>query len=538
MIRLVDSRVSSGTLERGTPGVQTQGYPAISLGTDPSSLPPLASLDRVVVNGDRLPQNPGLPTTSNNRVHLTMDFNRIRTTASLPSLLLMLAAGTGFGATPAFPGAEGAGRWTRGGRGGTVHEVTHLEDRGPGSLRAAVESPGPRTVVFRVSGTIILRSRLVISHPFITIAGQTAPGDGICLRRFPLAVEADEVMVRFIRSRPSAESFREQGASAEGMDSISVSRGSNIIIDHCSTSWSVDENLSTSVSQSGRKLDNVTVQWCIIGESLNKSVHTSPASHGYGTLAKGGYGAQYSYHHNLYLHNNSRNPYPGNYNDVSVDPQGLTFDFRNNVVYNWMNPYAGYNTQARANSVTRMNFVGNYYKAGPNSGGNHAFFQRVPASRGYFADNWMNAGIPKDPWSLVMWDPKWTPAQIAAFKLAAPVPVREPITTEDAATAFRRVLADAGATRPKRDPVDMRLVKDVEHGTGRIIDDESEVGGWPELKSTPAPPDADHDGIPDSWESARGLNPNDARDGREDRDGDGYTNLEEYLNELARPRSA
>jgi dienelactone hydrolase len=434
---------------------------------------------------------------------------------------------------PAFPGAEGAGKWARGGRGGTVIEVTNLNDSGPGSLRFAVEAAGPRTVVFRVSGNILLNSRLTITHPFITIAGQTAPGDGICLTRFPLAVETDEVIVRHIRSRSSDEAFRGPGSSAEGMDSITINSGSNIVIDHCSASWSVDENLSTSVQPHGRPLEKVSVQWCIVGESLNRSVHISPQSHGYGTLAKGGFGAQYSYHHNLYVHNNSRNPYPGNYSDVSIDPIGLTFDFRNNVIFNWMNSYAGYNTQGGANSVTRMNFVANYYKAGPNSAGNHAFFERVLASKGYFDGNWMNGARPDDPWSLVRWDPKWNTSQIAAFKLSMPSPVCDGITMDDASTAFARVLADAGATRPKRDSVDTRLVSDVVNGTGRIIDDEAEVGGWPALNSAPPPIDTDHDGLPDAWETSRGLNPGDALDSACDRDGDGYTNVEEYLNELS-----
>ena len=451
---------------------------------------------------------------------------------SFRTLALFLTVLPAWAATPAFPGAEGAGKWTRGGRGGAVIEVTTLNDSGPGSLRTAIDASGPRIVVFRVSGTIVLRSPLRIRESFITIAGQTAPGDGICLARYPLTVAADHVIVRHIRSRCSDEAFRD-GVTGEGMDSLSVGSGTNIIIDHCSTSWSVDENLSTSVGQSGPKLDKVTVQWCLIGESLNRSVHTSPAAHGYGTLAKGGYGAEYSYHHNLYVHNNSRNPYPGNYNDVSIDPQGLAFDFRNNVIYNWMNPYAGYNTQNRANSVTRMNFIGNYYKPGPNSGGRRAFFQRVLASRGYFDANWMADGYPKDPWQLVMWDSKWTPQQIAAFKLSSPVPMSEVPPTETAEAAFRRVLADVGATRPKRDPVDARLVKDVEAGTGKIIDDEAEVGGWPELKSAPAPVDSDHDGMPDTWETSRKLNAKDSADSSRDRDGDGYSNLEEYLNELA-----
>jgi hypothetical protein len=316
------------------------------------------------------------------------------------------------------------------------------------------------------------------------------------------------------------------------MDALTAEKGTRIIFDHCSTSWSVDENLSTSVQPGDGQLGKVTVQWCIIGESLNCSVHNSPACHGYGTLAKGGYGAEYSYHHNLYIHNNSRNPYPGNYNDVSVDPAGLTFDFRNNVIYNWMNDYAGYNTQSGANSLTKMNFIGNYYKEGLNSVGSYAFFERVLASRGYFSANWMNTGYPADPWSLVKWDPGWNSSQIAAFKMSSPFAVSESITVDDALTAYSRVLADAGATHPKRDPVDARLVNDVINGTGHIINDETEVGGWPILNSTTPPIDTDHDGMPDSWETAHGLNPYDANDNKLDRDSDGYTNIEEYLNQI------
>jgi predicted esterase len=184
-----------------------------------------------------------------------------------------------------------------------------------------------------------------------------------------------------------------------------------------------------------------------------------------------------------------------------------------------------------------MNFIGNYYKPGPNSGGRFAFFQRVLASRGYFHGNIMADAYPDDPWSLVMWDPKWTPEQIAAFKLKAPTPVSAVPPDESAATAFHRVLGEVGATRPKRDPIDTRLINDVSKGIGRIIDDEAEVGGWPELKSAPAPADQDKDGMPDAWETTRGLNANDAGDGAKDRDGDGYTNLEEYLNDLAAGRS-
>lgn len=425
---------------------------------------------------------------------------------------------------PAFPGAEGAGKWSIGGRGGAVYEVTNLNDSGAGSLRAAVTASGPRVVVFRISGTISLLSNLTISNSYITIAGQTAPGDGICLKDRPLTVSADHVIIRYLRVRPADNATPEP-------DAISVGKGQNIILDHCSTSWGVDETLSTSVPSSAGDgyLDKVTVQWCLIVESLDCATH-SEGCHGYGTLAKGCFGAQYTYHHNLYAHHRSRNPYPGNYQDVSVDPEGLTFDFRNNVIYDWMGDYAGYNTQNGANSVTRMNFIGNYYKRGVESAADDAFFERVKASRGYFSANWMDTGYPADPWSLVRFDSAWSSADISAFKLSTPTPVSDAVTTEDAVTAYQKVLADAGASLPVRDAVDERIINDVINGTGRIIDDEDEVGGWPALTSGTPPIDSDHDGMPDEWETARGLNPNESSDNTADRDGDGYTNVEEYLN--------
>ena len=307
----------------------------------------------------------------------------------------------------AFPGAEGAGKWSVGGRGGQVYEVTNLNDSGTGSLRAAVNASGPRIVVFRVSGTISLLSNLAINNSYITIAGQTAPGDGICLKDRSLTVSADHVIIRYLRVRPADNATPEP-------DAISVGKGQNIILDHCSASWGVDETLSTSVPTSAGAgyLDKVTVQWCLIVESLDCATH-SEGCHGYGTLAKGCFGAQYTYHHNLYAHHRSRNPYPGNYQDVSVDPVGLTFDFRNNVICNWKGPYAGYNTQAApTNSVTKMNFIGNYYKRGLDSTGDKAFFERVLASRGYFSNNSMNGSYPPDPWSLVIFDSGWTSQQI------------------------------------------------------------------------------------------------------------------------------
>jgi pectate lyase len=420
---------------------------------------------------------------------------------------------------PAFPGAEGFGAGAIGGRGGKVLFVTNLNDSGPGSLRQAVKADGPRTVIFRISGTIALISAIVITKPHITIAGQTAPGDGICLKNYALVISADHVIVRYIRCRPGDD------AKAEG-DSISISSGRDIIVDHCSATWSVDETLSAS---SRGRLGNVTVQWCIISESLNNSIHHK-GPHGYGSLIRGSFGNGYTFHHNLYAHHHARLPRPGNYNNRSVDPKGFVLDFRNNVIYNWAGHAAGYNADGSngTNSITKMNFVGNYYKAGFNSKGNLAFSENTTSARAWFSGNCMNGSYPDDPWSLVGFS-KFSPGDMQAYKLSGPIPVPA-VKTDDAITAYRRVLAEAGAVLPKRDAVDIRIVDDVKNGTGKIIDDEQQVGGWPELKSTKPPEDSDKDGMPDDWEKQHGLDPGNPADGNADNNADGYTNLEEYLN--------
>ena len=421
----------------------------------------------------------------------------------------------------AFPGAEGFGAEAVGGRGGKVLFVTHLNDRGPGSLRAAVETDGPRTVIFRVSGTIALESTLVISRPYITIAGQTAPGDGICLKNHALVIAADHVIVRYLRCRPGDNTKAE-------CDALSISAGQNIIVDHCSTSWSVDETLSAS---SSGQLGNVTVQWCIISESLNDSAHHKGA-HGYGSLIRGGWGNGYTFHRNLYAHHHARLPRPGNYNDRTKAPQGFTLDFRNNVIYNWAGTSAGYNADGSngTNSITKMNFVGNYYKTGVNSTGCVAFAESTPTATAYFDGNGMNGAYPDDPWSLVTFN-RLSSREVRAYKQLSPISV-PPVNTDDAVTAYEDVLANAGATLPKRDPVDKRIANEVKNGTGNIINDEEQVGGWPELTSAAPPADRDRDGMPDAWEKRHGLNADDPADANGDADGNGYTNLEEYLNAM------
>ena len=425
-------------------------------------------------------------------------------------------------AIPAFPGAEGFGKNSVGGRGGIIYEVTTLADSGTGSLRAAVNTTGPRIIVFRVSGTIQLLSDLEISKPYITIAGQTAPGDGICIRDHNFKIKTHDVIIRYIRFRLGDESLQEE-------DAVTIISGYNIIFDHCSMSWSVDEVFSTDVSSD--VLGDLTVQWCIISQSLNCSIH-SKGCHGYGSLLRGCYNNGYSFHHNLYAHHAGRSPRPGNYVSYTTDPCGLILDFRNNVIYNWKGSYAGYNADTEPYSVTKINFVGNYYKRGINSTGNYAYSEESIFSKAHFSGNWMSGiGYPPNPFMLVKFSESFTASLKIAYMQTTPIPV-EPVTTVDAETAYNIVLAAAGASFPIRDAVDEMVVNDVINGTGSIIDDEDQAGGWPILQSVLPPVDSDHDGMPDEWELAACLDPFNPNDRNDDRNNDGYTNIEEYLNWL------
>lgn len=439
---------------------------------------------------------------------------------------------------PAFPGAEGYGAMTRGGREGRVIAVTNLNDSGPGSLREACEGEGPRIVVFRISGNIALESPLRIRNSYITIAGQTAPGDGICIRKHPVMIDASEVIIRHLRVRLGDES----GADA---DAISSRYQKNIILDHISASWSVDETLSIYHSE------NVTVQWCLISESLYGSHHVK-GTHGFGGI----WGSNYStYHHNLLAHHSSRNP-------RFASGSGYT-DFRNNVVYNWgHNSTYGGEKQQPGNpkfNFSVINMVANYYKPGPATVPGAVTHRIVsPWSRNladdfgkwYVADNVVhgNKALSANNWDGGV-QPQHGSSYIAGLKLDQPW-ASMPINQQTAEEAYLAVLDNVGATLPKRDSVDARIIEEVRGGyatyegatykknnrvsdnskkTG-MIDSQTDVGGWPELKSLPAPLDTDGDGMPDEWELRFGLNPKDASDGPQDKDGDGYTNLEEYLN--------
>ncbi len=389
---------------------------------------------------------------------------------------------------PAFPGAEGFGAFTPGGRGGKVLLVTNPNDSGPGSLRSACTAEGPRIVVFRVGGIIELKSGISIRNPYITIAGQSATGDGICVKNYPLNVGTHDVIIRYLRFRPGDVMRKE-------MDAMWIASGQNVIIDHCSTSWGTDETLSVT-----RDSKNVTVQWCIISESLNESVHHKGA-HGYGSLISG-YDGGITFHHNVYAHHNSRNPRPGGYEGKP----GIILDFRNNLIYDWGNT-AGYNGGYRL----RMNYVGNYLKPGPStkkSKSGFAFNVGGVLTELFVSDNYLE-GFPeknRNNWLMIRPPRDFSGDLKETIGRSQPFPV-VPVRTDPPQIAYQRILKDAGDTLPTRDAVDARIIEEIRTGAGKIINSQTEVGGWPRYKAGQAPDDADMDGMPDEWEQKYGLKP-------------------------------
>jgi hypothetical protein len=420
---------------------------------------------------------------------------------------------------PAFPGAEGFGKYAIGGRGGKVIAVTNLNDDGPGSFRAACAAKGPRIVVFHVSGTIPLQSKLEIKNPYISIAGQSAPGDGICISKHAVEFETEHVVIRYMRFRPGdTAGVEHDGFSGEGAQAI---------IDHCSVSWGIDETLSIN------KACNFTVQWCMVSESLFNSIHKK-GHHGYGGLWGGPGG---SWHHNILVHHSSRNP------RASGNEESGLMDFRNNVIYNW-----GFNS-AYGGELWPRNWVNNYYKSGPATEPKvrHRIFIQSDARGRMFADGNFVRGFPeisKDNWNGGIDFTEDGDASESTLRVNEPYPVA-PVETQQAAEAFELVLRHAGASL-SRDAVDSRILNEIRTGTAQfgstwggggkgIIDSQSEVGGWPTLASTAAPTDTDEDGMPDNWETQNQLDAKNSNDGSKDRDSDGYTNIEEYLNSLVAP---
>ncbi len=439
----------------------------------------------------------------------------------------------------AFPTAEGYGKYAKGGRGGVVHEVTNLKDSGEGSLRSAVEASGPRTVVFKVAGNIALKSPIKINDPYITIAGQTAPGDGITLKNYPLSIDADHVIIRYIRVRPG-------DVSGNDYDAVSSRYKKHIILDHLSASWSIDETMSVYHG------DSITVQWSIISESLYGSNHVK-GSHGFGGI----WGSNHStYHHNLLAHHSSRNP-------RMASGSGFT-DYRNNVIYNWgyNSLYGGENQQVRNDkfNFSEFNIVGNYYKPGPaTESGKVSYrianpsYRRVKTDYGkwYVADNFMTGSpeITAKNWEGGV-QPQGGIADTSYLKLKEAWPSM-PIHQQTAEEAYKTVLENAGAVLPERDAVDSRIIEETRGGFATyggeaytkdhevanyskesgIIDSQRDVGGWPELKTAPAPKDTDHDGMPDDWERKNGIDPNNPEDRNKVAE-DGYTMLEKYINSI------
>ena len=421
---------------------------------------------------------------------------------------------------PAFPGAEGAGAMSLGGRGGRAIHVTNLNDSGLGSLREAIDAEGPRTIVFDVGGTIRLSKPLTIRNGRVTIAGQTAPGGGISLRQYGLRVDADNVVIRFMRSRVG-----DQGRAHD--DAFSVVGGNRIILDHVSASWGTDETLSVSPNwKRGNGPDWVTVQWSIISESVcgpkNAKIH-----HCYGSLAGDSHGGRMTWHHNLWAHHGGRMPRPGNNFPPSQDSKGSLLEFRSNVFYNWGSIQAGYDSGPP--SVIKSNFVDNSYWTGPNSKGSLMYENRNPFAHAWFSGNRVNGELLADQSSKVL-------SRTPGFLASRPFDVA-PVAPDPAQSAYARVLASAGDSLV-RDPVDARVVASVRARSGRLIVNQDEVGGWPELARGTPWRDSDRDGLPDEWETKHRLNPSDPRDGAADRDRDGYTNLEEWLNALAAPAMA
>ncbi len=429
----------------------------------------------------------------------------------------------------AFPGAEGYGRFARGGRGGVVVKVTNLNNSGPGSFREAIEGNyGPRTVVFDVSGQLVLSDDIIISgaQPFITVAGQTAPGKGICIRRQQFGVSgADDVIIRFMRMRVGKESGETQNGS--GLAGVN-----HAIIDHCSISWGIDEEIST------RGAKNVTLQRTLISEALNIAGHDKyPAGtkHGYAATISGRIG---SYHHNLLAHNEGRNWSIGD----EIDGSGTyasQMDIFNNVVYNW----GGRTTDGTAHN---LNFVNNYYKPGPASTKFVALTAQLSGFNGtqefYFAGNVMPGYF-----DLSNQTAGRTSTGTVGYNIWAVAPFFPSYAVIDEVTnAYKRVLSDVGCNQPRIDDHDTRVIRETIAGTytytgsvsGKpgLPDTTDDVGGWEDYGNEvrPAGWDTDNDGMPNWWEQIKGLNPNVA-DHNGDPDGDEYVNLEDYLNWLALP---
>lgn len=437
---------------------------------------------------------------------------------------------------PAFPGAWGGGMFATGGRGGEVIAVTTLEDEGPGSLRAAIDAERPRIVVFRVAGIIHLKSNLDIDNPDITIAGQSAPGDGICIANHSLNINTHNVILRHLRVR------RGNPSGGQGSDNIGGHPVCQVIVDHCSASWGRDENLSlyrwmdeSTDRRIKRPVSNLTIQYCISSEALG------PGHEFGGTWG----GRDATFHHNLFACNTGRNP--------SIGMSG-EFDYRNNVIFNW-----GHRTMDGGDETSLINVINNFYRPGPATKENMlSTIARIEqrdqnSPKGQYRQGnwypttakrpgkWYVAGNIVDGYPEVTAD-NWKGMRLqgdsGSLQQARVYTPFEgwPVNQQSALEACEEVLAKSGATLPRRDRVDARVTEMVRSGnvsSGKgILRHPDEVGGYPDYKfaADEVPADTDGDGMPDAWEAGHKLDPNSAEDGSADADGDGYTNVEEFLN--------
>jgi len=438
----------------------------------------------------------------------------------------------------AFPGAEGYGKFTSGGRGGKVIIVKNLDDDGPGSFREAVTAREKRIVVFAISGTIHLNSSLTISSD-VTIAGQSAPGDGICIADYPVLLGGNNIIIRYLRLRMGDKNQNKGKVNGSGNDdSFSGTKRNNIIIDHCSLSWSNDEVLSVYAG------DSTTLQWNLIAEPLNYSYHFETGDNDYEQHGYGGIwgGRHLSAHHNLFAHCKSRTPrFDGIRNNTAEN-----VDFRNNVIYNWNinNVYGG--------EGGTYNIVNNYYKYGPSTMDSVKFricnpYKKPPTisfGKYFIEGNYVDGSpqVTKNNWIGVIMEKGSEPdAMEAKLKNAFPI---ISIPTQNAIEAYRMVIKNVGAILPKRDSLDKRIIGNLINRTGKMIDVqggyphgtsyELSASAWPVLKYLPAPKDTDQDGMPDAWEVTHALNPSKASDANTFSLNKSYTNIEIYLNEFVK----
>ncbi|HEX8547197.1 MAG TPA: T9SS type A sorting domain-containing protein, partial [Cytophagaceae bacterium] len=451
---------------------------------------------------------------------------------------------------PAFPEAQGGGARSLGGRGGRIIEVINLDDSGPGSLRAAVEATGPRTIIFKISGTIKLNAQLKISKPYITIAGQSAPGGGILIsgeniKSSPVGIATHDVVMRYLKIRKGIN------PSPFEQDATSIGEGEsyNIILDHCSFSWANDETLSIW-ADSGEN-HNMTFSYNIISEGLNHDNHSTGLIVGSNKICE--QIDKITVHHNLFMHNRNRNPY------MKVKDQEVI----NNIIYN----YSWLGTQIAGG--VKVDIIGNIYKAGPDNTTRSEIVCRIETTGEYVNCNEGPTGSPSifikgnigphqsdpssDQWNTLMektgegngwgWPgnpPKLTRLNLEFSRPAAMVNYSDfPVKISEVSVLENLLLAEAGASHridelgnwiPNRDAVDSRLITEYRDGKGKIIKDEKEVGGFPLIASGRAYLDKDKDGMSDVWEEKYCFNPTDPDDGNEDADGDGFTNVEEFLN--------